>query len=794
MKPRYGALSSDGTADSPLAYPEIWTLDQLKAHIRYHQPCFILRPGEAKGQHRCVLWGNKAAHAKFGKPLTQHEVEAGFAALPPHLSAVFNACEEQLHESLQVQGRRVRCCNDMGPSMALYWTNFLHGFYVNFREQAIRVEVAGRPLGCYLCAVESEVNANQARNVALAGACPVHSYMFNMQGWLVHATQPVISQLASAGIDPKKYTLSELLKHNGMPQVELAQKALSAICWQQQRHYTASLSSPQKDGTMRHTQYEMWPAQDPVGQMAPVLVVSSFDVTPQKQAEMELHAMKAALQRHNMDLQQKVQAAFEKQAKLEAALVSQQKITLDVRVAPRTQLDTASPIDKAVSMFDGLLAGQVPDTASILAVRNLLQSGSNPRRVAQNLESQLKANTHLDEEAGRSLLALLQEPSPKPLKTSPGASLRVDRLAWHQQLRARSLTGQQRKPSRIGSESMNEPPGRMSSIRSSVDNESIAEESSGGDGLWPENSVGMEVLHRPSLRGSLARVTEDPLPTPQPTIMTEVENLLQQASGDWGFDMTILDKATDGCCLSCFGYWLLQESGLLARFCIPEARMVAALRAIEVGYQNNIHYHNRAHAASVLHVMHMLVHTPGGLRTHAMLSDEIELAVYLAAACHDYEHLGVNNDFLIKSRHEWALLHNDRSPLENHHASAGFKMLHKHLFDGGKEWDVEGVDQFLRPLFIDFILGTDMKQHFAILSRLQGATQSGAYSNVASGQLSQELGLRRTSSALPPMATEHQLLIMQVAIKSADLGHVTLPWHLHKTWGQPTQQQPGGVL
>lgn len=93
----------------------------------------------------------------------------------------------------------------------------------------------------------------------------------------------------------------------------------------------------------------------------------------------------------------------------------------------------------------------------------------------------------------------------------------------------------------------------------------------------------------------------------------------------------------------------------------------------------------RIHAASVLHVMHMLVHTPGGLRTHAMLSDELELAVYLAAACHDYEHLGLNNDFLIKSRHEWAQLYNDRSPLENHHASAGFKQLQKHLFDGGSE-------------------------------------------------------------------------------------------------------------
>lgn len=46
-----------------------------------------------------------------------------------------------------------------------------------------------------------------------------------------------------------------------------------------------------------------------------------------------------------------------------------------------------------------------------------------------------------------------------------------------------------------------------------------------------------------------------------------------------------------------------------------------------------------------------------------------------SAATHDYEHGGLNNDFLIKTSHPLALTYNDQSPLENHHVSASMKLL-----------------------------------------------------------------------------------------------------------------------
>ena len=46
----------------------------------------------------------------------------------------------------------------------------------------------------------------------------------------------------------------------------------------------------------------------------------------------------------------------------------------------------------------------------------------------------------------------------------------------------------------------------------------------------------------------------------------------------------------------------------------------------------------------------------------------------LAAALHDVGHPGLNNDFLIKTEHEFAVTYNDRSPLENYHVATGWRV------------------------------------------------------------------------------------------------------------------------
>ncbi len=51
------------------------------------------------------------------------------------------------------------------------------------------------------------------------------------------------------------------------------------------------------------------------------------------------------------------------------------------------------------------------------------------------------------------------------------------------------------------------------------------------------------------------------------------------------------------------------------------------------------------------------------------------VCVCVTQIIHDYEHRGVNNDYLIRMSDSLAVLYNDRSPMENHHLAAAFQLI-----------------------------------------------------------------------------------------------------------------------
>lgn len=83
----------------------------------------------------------------------------------------------------------------------------------------------------------------------------------------------------------------------------------------------------------------------------------------------------------------------------------------------------------------------------------------------------------------------------------------------------------------------------------------------------------------------------------------------------------------------------------------------------------------------------------------------------LAGACHDVEHPGVSNIFLIESNDKIALNYNDSAVLENHHVATAFQILHRKDFNILKNFSKPDYKR-IRKLMVDAILATDMAQHF----------------------------------------------------------------------------------
>merc|ERR1712048_811540 len=140
------------------------------------------------------------------------------------------------------------------------------------------------------------------------------------------------------------------------------------------------------------------------------------------------------------------------------------------------------------------------------------------------------------------------------------------------------------------------------------------------------------------------------------------------------------------------------------------------------------------------------------------------MACLLAAAVHDYDHQGLTNEFLVKTRDARALLYNDQHVNESHHIAAAFAVLQRAECNFLTKLP---ADQYrrLRSLIIDLVLATDMANHGNLVkSFTEELDKSTAPSDQLSGKAS--------------------VLLLQIAMKCADLGHLALDWALHLKWLQ----------
>ncbi|KAM8968013.1 cGMP-inhibited 3',5'-cyclic phosphodiesterase 3B isoform 3-T3 [Sarcophilus harrisii] len=290
-------------------------------------------------------------------------------------------------------------------------------------------------------------------------------------------------------------------------------------------------------------------------------------------------------------------------------------------------------------------------------------------------------------------------------------------------------------------------------------------------------------------------------------ILREDHDALIAKMNNWNFPIFEVMETMggrSGRILSQTMYTLFQDTGLMDMFKIPVPEFVSYFHALENGYRD-IPYHNRVHATDVLHAVWYLTTRPipgfkqirqdlvkvirseysSGLSPIrisytsskscpmtdpnygcvALNIPALELmALYVAAAMHDYDHPGRTNAFLVATSDPQAVLYNDRSVLENHHAAAAWNLfLSRPDFNFLSNLNQPEFKHF-RYLVIEAILATDLKKHFDFLADF----------NTKANDVN--------SPGIQWNSEDDRLLVCQVCIKLADINGPAKAEDLHVRW------------
>ncbi|XP_030641239.1 cGMP-inhibited 3',5'-cyclic phosphodiesterase A-like [Chanos chanos] len=331
------------------------------------------------------------------------------------------------------------------------------------------------------------------------------------------------------------------------------------------------------------------------------------------------------------------------------------------------------------------------------------------------------------------------------------------------------------------------------------------------DGEEGQKTKGTHSSHRthrsPSLiLHPLIPPEDKPTLAPEPLVMKDLESLMSQIN-NWNFPIFSLVEKTHGKCgriLSQVSYRLFEDTGLFETFKIPVKEFMNYFHALENGYRD-IPYHNRIHATDVLHAVWYLTTQPvpglpnlmpdhnspsdsdsdsGITHSHrgylvsktypvfeegygclSGLIPALELmALYVAAAMHDYDHPGRTNAFLVATSAPQAVLYNDRSVLENHHAASAWNLFMSHP-DYNFLVNLDHVEfKRFRFLVIEAILATDLKKHFDFLAEFNAKVGDDV------------------SAGIDWSNENDRLLVCQMCIKLADINGPLKCKDLHLQW------------
>jgi len=138
----------------------------------------------------------------------------------------------------------------------------------------------------------------------------------------------------------------------------------------------------------------------------------------------------------------------------------------------------------------------------------------------------------------------------------------------------------------------------------------------------------------------------------------------------------------------------------------------------------------------------------------------------ISAICHDVDHPGNTNAFLIATSSQLALQYNDKSVLENFHCFKTFQTIRKQQNNILLNLTASEQKEF-RMLTINTILATDLSSHLEIIGKFKSLCEGGYNKD----------------------NREHVKLLMQLTLKCSDVGNPARPFPIAKYWAEMVQEE-----
>ncbi|CAH0713221.1 unnamed protein product, partial [Brenthis ino] len=249
---------------------------------------------------------------------------------------------------------------------------------------------------------------------------------------------------------------------------------------------------------------------------------------------------------------------------------------------------------------------------------------------------------------------------------------------------------------------------------------------------------------------------------------------------NWDFEIFRLEDITRGRPLTHLGLTLMGgRFDVCSALECDERTLLHWLTIIETNYHAVNTYHNSTHAADVLQAVAFFLEKD---RLKTIIEPLEAAAALIAAAAHDIDHPGTSSAFLCNSRHSLAILYNDVSVLESHHAALTFKLtLNDDRVNIFKNLDRDTYKS-VRHNVIDMILATEMTKHFEHLAKFVNvfyAKHTGSKEDVMHTD-EEPLSLDTTALTSP----ENAVLVKRMMIKCADVSNASRPQKFAFEWAR----------